>query len=352
MYDTLMQMGRWFGYRPGYIDLCRLYTTPDLIDWFGHIAVANEELRREFDHMANVGGTPKDYGLKVRSHPLLLVTSQVKMRSGTHLEISFDGKVSETTIFHRDEAKLEANYKATVGLIVRLKEGGYEPERDPVRERPKGGRHTWAGSIAWSNISADLVREFLYGFDGHPRGVNTRLLAEYIDRQNERNCLTSWTVAIMNGEGNRFEDFPFGPIRLVRRSWSGRVLKSQRMQHDSFVIRRVGSARDEALDLNKSEYTQAFQKAWNDRKQDGNVPEQDKKPSSIAQLRVQMREVRPAVRGLLLVYPLDPDDCSIKGRNGVPIMAFAACFPKDKDAIRVGYEVNNVYWSQEFGSGE
>jgi len=27
MYDTLMQMGRWFGYRPGYLDLCRLYTT-------------------------------------------------------------------------------------------------------------------------------------------------------------------------------------------------------------------------------------------------------------------------------------------------------------------------------------
>lgn len=44
MYDTLMQMGRWFGYRPGYLDLCRLYTSPDLVKWFAHIADASEEL--------------------------------------------------------------------------------------------------------------------------------------------------------------------------------------------------------------------------------------------------------------------------------------------------------------------
>ncbi|EDW4537552.1 Z1 domain-containing protein, partial [Salmonella enterica subsp. enterica] len=50
MYDTLMQMGRWFGYRPGYLDLCRLYTSEELISWYKHIAMANEELRKEFDY--------------------------------------------------------------------------------------------------------------------------------------------------------------------------------------------------------------------------------------------------------------------------------------------------------------
>ena len=47
MYDTLMQMGRWFGYRPGYLDLCRLYTTPELNEWFQYITEANEELRQD-----------------------------------------------------------------------------------------------------------------------------------------------------------------------------------------------------------------------------------------------------------------------------------------------------------------
>jgi hypothetical protein len=83
MCDTLMQMGRWFGYRPGYLGLCRLYSTPDLEDWFQHIAEASEELQREFDRMVAVGGTRRDYGLKVRSHPVLMVTSRVKKRHWT-----------------------------------------------------------------------------------------------------------------------------------------------------------------------------------------------------------------------------------------------------------------------------
>ena len=69
MYDTLMQMGRWFGYRPGYLDVCRLYTTDELASWYRDIAVANEELLREFDYMVALGKTPKDYGLRVRAHP-------------------------------------------------------------------------------------------------------------------------------------------------------------------------------------------------------------------------------------------------------------------------------------------
>ena len=48
MYDSLMQMGRWFGYRPGYVDLCRLYTTDTLANWFRHITLATEEMKKRF----------------------------------------------------------------------------------------------------------------------------------------------------------------------------------------------------------------------------------------------------------------------------------------------------------------
>lgn len=91
MYDTLMQMGRWFGYRPGYLDLCRLYTTRELEDWFRHITDAAEELREEFDLMAASGATPRDYGLKVQSHSVLMVTSRLKMRTARSLMLSFSG---------------------------------------------------------------------------------------------------------------------------------------------------------------------------------------------------------------------------------------------------------------------
>lgn len=117
MYDTLMQMGRWFGYRPGYLDLCRLYTTPDLADWFGHIADASEELREEFDLMAASGSDPRAYGLKVKSHPVLMVTSRLKMRTAKNLLLSFSGELVETVDFFLDQEKLERNLVASYRLI-------------------------------------------------------------------------------------------------------------------------------------------------------------------------------------------------------------------------------------------
>src|SRR5262249_7626599 len=92
MYDTLMQMGRWFGHRPGYLDLCRLYTTSELEDWYRDITIANEELLEEFDAMAAAGATPRDYGLRVRKHPAgLLITARAKMRNGKELKLDYAG---------------------------------------------------------------------------------------------------------------------------------------------------------------------------------------------------------------------------------------------------------------------
>ena len=105
MYDTLMQMGRWFGYRPGYVDLCRLYTTPELVEWFGHIADASEELREEFDTMVMSGATPEQYGLKVESHPVLVVTSPLKMRSAQTLRLSYSGSFVQTISFDQSPVK-------------------------------------------------------------------------------------------------------------------------------------------------------------------------------------------------------------------------------------------------------
>src|SRR3546814_6612662 len=69
MYDTLMQMGRWFGYRPGFEDLCRVHLSRDSINWYSHIADAAEELVQQVKRMRRDRLSPKDFGLYVRSHP-------------------------------------------------------------------------------------------------------------------------------------------------------------------------------------------------------------------------------------------------------------------------------------------
>ena len=80
MYDTLMQMGRWFGYRSGYEDLCRLYTTREISRCFEHVTLAREELVDQFERMEATGGSPRDYGNSVRTSPQgMLITAMGKM---------------------------------------------------------------------------------------------------------------------------------------------------------------------------------------------------------------------------------------------------------------------------------
>ena len=110
MYDTLLQMGRWFGYRTGYEDLCRVWMPEEAQGWYTHIADSIEELRDELARMQSVNATPRDFGLKVRSHPdTLLVTARNKMGSGRPLRvlIGLANSFVETAILRRDVRSLD-----------------------------------------------------------------------------------------------------------------------------------------------------------------------------------------------------------------------------------------------------
>ena len=132
MYDTLMQMGRWFGYRMGFEDLCRLYTTDNVIRWFFHISVATDELRNTFRIMAAQGSTPTEFGLKVRTNQNLIITSKTKMRHSRVEQTSFSQEVEEIITFMNNEniilygltnyrsQKNEANKKSAKFAPVKL----------------------------------------------------------------------------------------------------------------------------------------------------------------------------------------------------------------------------------------
>src|ERR1019366_6039159 len=79
-YDTLLQMGRWFGYRGDYVDLTRLYSTELLISWFHDLATAEEDLRRQIELYDKKKATPLQFAPRIRSHPAMLVTAENKMQ--------------------------------------------------------------------------------------------------------------------------------------------------------------------------------------------------------------------------------------------------------------------------------
>ena len=346
MYDTLMQMGRWFGYRPGYIDLCRLYTTDDLVEWFEHIGNASEELRDEFDFMAASGATPREYGLKVQSHPLLMVTSRLKMRTARTLALSFSDNLLETVTFHREPDILEKNLDAARRLLFGLGKSLADPQRQ------HGGRTTWTGSHMWEGVDAGVVIDFLDAYRSHPEAykVNSDLLAEFIRSLVRENELTDWTVALIGaggrGKGNHLLIREGLKVRMLDRSAHGRHL-------DRYSIGRLMSPRDEAVDLDEDAWNAALVEARKAYHEDPGRSRSQTEPD--APNGPAIRKVRPKTRGVLFLYVLDPAhagcDSGLK-KDGPPVVGFAVSFPASSSGVRVDYKVNNTLWQEEFGASE
>jgi hypothetical protein len=350
MYDTLMQMGRWFGYRPGYLDLCRLFTTDELVEWFGHITDAAEELREEFNIMETAGATPRIYGLKIQSHPVLMVTSKLKMRSARTLMLSFGGQLLETVSLFRSRDVLQANLDVTARFLGSLPGGS----RIPPRARP-GQPHRWSGHL-WEDVSAPLVLSFFAGYRTHSEAhkVNSALIASYVEQMNREGELTRWTVGLIGARDGLSHALSSDlDVEMIKRSPKGHF-------SDRFAIGRLMSPRDEAIILDQDAWTAALKLTRDRWKPDPERGDQQQPPDAPGGREV--REIRgrgaPGVTprpdlGLLLIYVIDPDPETTELAKGTPpLVAFGVSFPSTDHGAMVRYEVNNVLWELEYGGSE
>ena len=333
MYDTLMQMGRWFGYRPGYLDLCRLYTSPELIDWYEYITLANEELRSLFDQMAAAGGSPRDFGIRVRSHPDLLITGPVKMRNGHKLSLSFAGDISETIAFHRDGTIVNSNFDCALKFIESLG----SPDR------------TERSNLVWDCVpAARVVDAFLGRIKVHEgaRKVRPELLRDYISGQLSVGELVQWTVALISNPKSKKKASVAGhDVGLIER----RPHPDERSieANNVYRIRRLVSPVDEMIDLDEARKKEALEntrKAWSGDRGRYRNDEPPDIPSG-----EQIRKLRSPSRGLLLLYPLAA--CAYVNCEN-PVIGFALSFPQSDSAVRVEYTVNNTYWKLEYADSE
>ncbi|MDU2066482.1 MAG: Z1 domain-containing protein, partial [Sporomusaceae bacterium] len=201
-YDTLMQMGRWFGYRPGYLDLCRLYTTSMLINYFLHISMATEELVHQFDFMNDMDQNPMSFGLRVATHPDLLISSRNKVRTGKEMKKDFSNRLSQTRSFDVNPEQYDINFAA---VEILLKSIGTPKDRDlywKEKNRSAVGEH-----IFWSKVAGFDIANFLedYQTSENATRANSKYMADYIRNQNKCGGLTNWTVCLINvGKGSKF----------------------------------------------------------------------------------------------------------------------------------------------------
>jgi hypothetical protein len=187
-YDTLLQMGRWFGYREDYVDLTRLYTTSELAERFRDLATYEEELRREIRLYEQLGLTPRDFGPRIRTHPAMQITARNRMGSARPIAYNYAATLQQTITFELSRKEwLQGNLEATRRFLAELGTPNAKPDAGGG-ERP-----------TWSDVDWRHVEWFLGEYKTH--ADSTRFVAnrvrEYVTNQALRHGeLIRWTVGV------------------------------------------------------------------------------------------------------------------------------------------------------------
>ena len=330
MYDTLMQMGRWFGYRPGYADLCRLFTTTELAGWYRHITLAMEEMRNQFDLLSALNRTPAEYGLRVRTLPgVLQITAANKRRTGQRMFLSYSGTVEETYVFALDAPTIARNMLAGQKLVAALGAPDAEaPASQPYR---------------WSAVEPGKVLDFIGDYRARQATLIRELLAQYIQDQ-QPESLTEWTVVLTKATRDGAAPAPF-TINGASVDVPTLLRTEATDQAGDYKLKnaRILSPGHEALDLTKPEFDEALAETQA-RQQPG--AKLATRPSGVF-----IRKNRSHKRGLLLLYPLDPAGCA-RATPGSPLLGYAICFPSLTDDQPVEYlVVEHFFKYPELGGG-
>lgn len=325
MYDTLMQMGRWFGYRGGYADLCRLFTSRELNEWFCHITQASEELREEFDYMSDVAGsTPEQYALKVRTHPgVLQISATNKMRSAITVQISWAGRLVESYEFKKDISVIDNNLRITQKFISGL----------PANFFPK------PNAFVWYDIPAEQVINFFEGIQSveNLKKAEPRKIIQFITAQLRNKELTEWRIALMskpNAKNN--SHFVVSGNTVSIGQWK-RTEDDKNSSEQLYYLRKshIISPSDEFIDFTDEEKSRAMKLTNLHRKKEGDAMY----PNG----QIVRNELRDPRKPLLIIYLLDPVESLEKyplpiGTN--PFVGYAISFPKSNFNAPVSYAVN------------
>jgi hypothetical protein len=332
-YDTLLQMGRWFGYRPGYLDATRLYTTPELIQNYVHITRANRELMDLTSAVARAGQTPRDVGMRVLDgNENLQVTAAAKMRSSARMSVSFSAQRAETLVMRKDKVAMARNYARLGRLVERICP---HPPVPPDRLNGAGQ------GLFREDVPAADVLDFLQGFDVSPRVLtaNPENVAEYIRAQLATGELTRWTVAVTGGKSAAQLSIPgVDRLPLIRRKT---ITGQSRVQATEVEVGVLVSPAHEALGLPPAAVGMAFERTVEEfrKRGKGTVPKRASGES--------LRKLRDPSEGLLLLYPIDPVASGVTVETPeIPIVGYAVVFPRSDKARPVQYRVNQVFLEQ------
>ncbi len=328
-YDTLLQMGRWFGYRKGYVDLTRIFVSESMIINFHNLATVEQEIRDEINAMAVNQERPIDVAVRIRSFPNLKITSNNKMRTAVRSSFTYSGsKIQFRTMKIDDISILNKNRKTVENLFSKLKNQAERTNRYIFNE--------FKNAILYHNVSSEYIIQFLENFQLNTEHIrfNKNLGIRYIADLNKHDELTNWSVCLMSSKSGKVEyTLPSGEkVYLAVRS----SLDKPQEGKEYITLRSLVPTLHEAVDM-----------ADILKPESDSYSEYRKKMTKISTTDTKLRrEKRPKERGLLLIYPLDPSkalpETMIKGLEALPIYAVSLVFPSSKNDRSFMSYVENV----------
>lgn len=234
-YDTLLQMGRWFGYRLGYEDLPRIWMPRDLKLRFRALASVEQEIRDDIEQYRLRDLTPMDLAVRIRAIPGMAITAANKMRAARRCAVSYWGTHRQTFRFaHTDAVLLERNWAAGSELVSRIDALGLR-DRDAVDRK------------LWRNVPRSSVRRFLEAYFVEPTQADLlpAMLLPFVDGTDPR--LSRWNVGIVESGRGRDSDAALGTIGSVR------MVNRARLKDTNGIadIKALMSRRDVVFDCGK-----------------------------------------------------------------------------------------------------
>lgn len=282
MADSLLQMARWYGFRTGYEDLIRIWTTEVIAQWFVELALVEESLRDAITAMNRAGRRPDEMAIRMLAHSDLLLTSKLKSKMQEVSERSWSCGNPQTILFPlRNAAILDLNANLTANLLT-----DYPPTQD-----------AYGGRLA-HDVPALAIGEYLRSFVMHESTLAFRgdMIADWIMERAAVGELTTWTIFVVSPSRDRQVLLGNCSYGLVRRSLTAT---------ESIGI--LTEPRHEGVDLHGGPEAYQMGTTYNAK---------------------AMRRNRPPTHGLMMVYPLDPQPLQAQVRT---VIGIALSLPKTSD---------------------
>ena len=284
MADTLLQMARWYGFRTGYEDLIRIWTTDGIAQWFTELALVEESLRDSLQALYRAGRRPSEMAIRLRAHSALLLTARNKSGMADSVRESWSGEHPQTVLLPlHDATALEANRVVADRLIAMA-----------------GIGRAVSGGLLFRDLPPEIVCDFLRTYRTHPDTVAMRgdAIADWIMRRVAEGELIDWSILLASAAGGARVSIGGSEVELVTRS---------RTSSDGIGV--LIDPRHEGADVQGG--PSAYQR------------------SSGTFDTESMRRARPVTQGLLILYPLNPASLDVSGVDAV--MAAALSLPQTSD---------------------